>query len=65
MDRRCDAFAGAAEIILALERLASTLGPHTVCTEGQICRHPGARNVIPGGVRFSIDFRDGEGLDAK
>jgi allantoate deiminase len=65
MDRRCDALAGAAEIMLALERLAPTLGPHTVCTVGQISCSPGARNVIPGEVRFSIDFRDIEGLDAK
>ena len=65
MDRRCDALAGAAEIMLALEHLAPTLGPHTVCTVGQLACSPGARNVIPGEVRFSIDFRDIEGLDAK
>ncbi len=65
MGQRCDALAGAAEIILALERLAPTLGSHTVCTVGQIACSPGARNVIPGEVRFSIDFRDIEGLDAK
>jgi allantoate deiminase len=65
MDRRRDALAGAAEIMLALERLAPTLGPHTVCTVGQLACSPGARNVIPGEVRFSIDFRDIEGLDAK
>jgi allantoate deiminase len=65
MNRRRDALAGAAEIMLALERLAPTLGPHTVCTVGQISCSPGARNVIPGEVRFSIDFRDIEGLDAK
>lgn len=65
MDRRQDALAGAAEIMLALERLTPTLGPHTVCTVGQIVCSPGARNVIPGEVRFSIDFRDIEGLDGK
>jgi allantoate deiminase len=65
MDRRQDALTGAAEIMLALERLAPTLGPHTVCTVGQIACSPGARNVIPGEVRFSIDFRDIEGLDRK
>jgi hydantoinase/carbamoylase family amidase len=65
MDRRQDALAGAAEIVLALECLAPALGPHTVCTVGQILCSPGARNVIPGEVRFSIDFRDIEGLDAK
>jgi allantoate deiminase len=65
MDRRQDALAGAAEMMLTLEHLAPTLGPHTVCTVGQIACDPGARNVIPGEVRFSIDFRDIEGLDAK
>jgi allantoate deiminase len=65
MDRRQDALAGAAEMMLTLERLAPNLGPHTVCTVGQIVCHPGARNVIPGEVRFSIDFRDIAGLDAK
>jgi hydantoinase/carbamoylase family amidase len=65
MDRRHDALAGAAEIMLALERLTPTLGPHTVCTVGQIACSPGARNVIPGEVQFSIDFRDIDGLDAK
>jgi hydantoinase/carbamoylase family amidase len=65
MDRRQDALAGAAEIMLALERLAPTLGPHTVCTVGKIACSPGARNVIPGEVRFSIDFRDIAGLDGK
>jgi allantoate deiminase len=65
MGRRRDALAGAAEIVLALEHLAPTLGPHTVCTVGQISCSPGARNVIPGEVRFSIDFRAIEGLDGK
>jgi allantoate deiminase len=32
---------------------------------GYLSCSPGARNVIPGDVRFSIDFRDIEGLDAK
>ena len=51
--------------MLALERLAPTFGPDTVCTVGQISCSPGARNVIPGEVRFSIDFRDVAALDAK
>jgi hydantoinase/carbamoylase family amidase len=65
MNRRCDALAGAAEIVVALERLAPTLGPHTVCTVGQLSCSPGARNVIPGEVRFSIDLRDIDALDTK
>ena len=32
---------------------------------GHLFCSPWARNVIPGQVRFSIDFRDIEGLDAK
>ena len=32
---------------------------------GHLSCSPWARNVIPGQVRFSIDFRDIEGLDAK
>lgn len=65
MLRRRDALAGAAEIMAELERLAPTLGPHTVCTVGQLGVSPGARNVIPGEVRMSIDFRDIEALDPK
>jgi hydantoinase/carbamoylase family amidase len=65
MHRRSDALAGAAEIMLALEHMAPTLGPHTVCTVGQLSCSPGARNVIPGEVRFSIDFRDIDALDPK
>ncbi len=62
---RHDALAGAAEIIGQLEASAPSLGPHTVCTVGQIVCAPGARNVIPGEVSLSIDFRDIEGLDDK
>jgi hydantoinase/carbamoylase family amidase len=65
MPRRRDALAGAAELMVELERLTPTLGAHTVCTVGQIVCDPGARNVIPGEVRLSIDFRDIEGLDLK
>ncbi len=65
MRLRKDALAGAANIMLELERITPTLGSHTVCTVGQISCTPGARNVIPGEVRFSVDFRDVEDLDGK
>lgn len=65
MKYRRDALAGAAEIICRLEAIAPTLDTHTVCTVGQLSCDPGARNVIPGCVRFSVDFRDIEGLDHK
>jgi allantoate deiminase len=55
-DRR-DALAGAAEIILELERLAKSLGPHAVITVGRIENHPNAINVISDKVEFTIDLR--------
>ncbi len=57
MQDRQDALAGAAEIMVELERLARALSPQTVATVGQIEALPGALNVIPGEVRFAIDFR--------
>jgi allantoate deiminase len=65
MDRRRDALAGASEIVAELERRTPSLGRHAVCTVGQIAVSPGARNVIPGEVRLSIDFRDIADLDPK
>lgn len=55
-DRR-DALAGAAEVVLGLERLAPELSPETVATVGRLAVTPGALNVIPGEATFSIDFR--------
>ena len=58
-DRR-DALAGAAHAMAALESLGRELdgeADHTVITVGRIEVHPNALNVIPGRVRFSIDFR--------
>lgn len=54
---RSDALAGAAEIILGIERYARGIGGHTVTTVGQIHCEPNAINVIPGKVEFTIDFR--------
>ncbi|HTV49505.1 MAG TPA: 2-oxo-4-hydroxy-4-carboxy-5-ureidoimidazoline decarboxylase [Phycisphaerae bacterium] len=52
-DRR-DALAGAAEIMVALERIA--VG-ETVLTVGRLINHPNAVNVIPDSVEFTVDFR--------
>ncbi len=59
MPLRRDALAAAAEMILAIERIA-TQGkrPATVATVGRILCEPNAANVIPGRVAFSIDVRD-------
>jgi len=56
MHLRRDALAAAAECVLAVERIAAEL-PAIVGTVGRIEALPGAMNVIPGKVRFSLDVR--------
>ena len=56
MRLRRDALAAAAECVLAVERIASA-EPDLVGTVGKIEALPGAINVIPGRVRFSVDVR--------
>ncbi|HYD57143.1 MAG TPA: allantoate amidohydrolase [Burkholderiales bacterium] len=56
MRLRRDALAAAAECVLAVERVAKS-DPELVGTVGRIEAHPGAINVIPGSVVFTIDFR--------
>jgi allantoate deiminase len=53
---RRDALTGAAEMILAIERCAQAV-PDLVATVGRIEAKPGAVNVIPGSVTFSLDVR--------
>lgn len=61
MSLRYDALAAAAEIILAIEEIASEpQRPDTVATVGRIRCTPNAVNVIPGKVELSIDVRDVE-----
>ena len=56
MSARQDALTAAAECVLAVEEIASG-APDAVATVGQISAEPGATNVIPGRVEFSIDMR--------
>jgi allantoate deiminase len=56
MRLRRDALAGAAECVLAVERIAKG-HPELVGTVGRIEAKPGAINVIPGEVMFTIDVR--------
>lgn len=56
MTLRRDALAAAAEMILAVEELCSGR-ERLVGTVGRIEAFPGATNVIPGRVRFTIDLR--------
>jgi allantoate deiminase len=56
MNLRRDALAAAAECVLAIERIARA-DAELVGTVGRIEAKPGAINVIPGEVQFTIDFR--------
>lgn len=56
MHLRRDALAAAAEMVLAVEEIASGRD-RLVGTVGRIEASPGATNVIPGRVRFTIDLR--------
>lgn len=56
MTLRRDALAAAAEMVLAVEHLADGR-PGLVATVGRLEAAPGAVNVIPGEVRFTVDIR--------
>jgi ureidoglycolate amidohydrolase len=65
MAMRRDALAAAAEIVLAVERLAKeSRSGTTVGTVGILNLMPGAVNVIPGTVTMDIDVRDSD-LEAR
>jgi allantoate deiminase len=57
MNQRHDALCGAAEILLAMEKIAPKISPDTVATVGRIVNHPNAVNVIPDHVEFTVDLR--------
>jgi N-carbamoyl-L-amino-acid hydrolase len=58
MNRRQDALAAAARAVLAVrEEVRAEPGPQ-VGTVGQMKVEPGARNIIPGRVEFSVELRD-------
>lgn len=61
MHLRRDAFAGVAEVSMALEdRFRNVVTPDTVWTIGQVIVHPNASSVVPGSVRFTVQWRDGD-----
>lgn len=59
MRLRRDALAGAAAMVLAVEQIARADNSDVVATVGVLQALPGAPNVIPGEVRFTIDVRSG------
>jgi len=62
MNKRWDAMVTAAELTLAINRIATDLPGRQVATVGRIRALPGAPNVIPGEVVLSLEVRD---LDAQ
>jgi hydantoinase/carbamoylase family amidase len=61
MRLRRDALAGAADAMLALERIARASGSGTtVGTVGVLRMLPGAINVVPGEVELDVDVRDSD-----
>lgn len=57
MPRRRDALLGAAKLVQAVNEIALHHAPHAVGTVGVLKPYPGSRNVIPGSVEMTIDFR--------
>lgn len=60
MALRKDALTAAAEAVLAAERVARAGPADLVATVGRMEVLPGAPNVVPGEVRFSLDVRAGD-----
>lgn len=60
MAERSDPLQAAAGIIIEIDKIARSTGPHTVATVGRIICEPAQVNVIPGLVRFSVDIRDSD-----
>ena len=58
MNRRWDAMISAAEYILAVNQVATSMPGAQVATVGKIRAEPGAPNVIPGEVVLSLEIRD-------
>ncbi len=58
MNRRWDAMVSAAEYILAVNRVATSMPGGQVATVGRLHAKPGAPNVIPGEVVLSLEIRD-------
>ena len=59
MGTRIDALAAASEVVLAIEAIGRQGAPDLVCTVGALSVSPGAVNVIPGQVMFSVEVRSG------
>ncbi len=57
MDLRHDALVGFAEMVLGIHEAASQKGRPAVATVGRVQVAPGAPNIVPGQVEFTVDIR--------
>jgi N-carbamoyl-L-amino-acid hydrolase len=57
MPRRKDALLGAARVVAEVNRIGLKYQPFACATVGLMQIHPNSRNVIPGRVFFTVDFR--------
>lgn len=61
MNLRRDAFQGLATFSVRLnDRLRNVVTPHSVWTIGHVSVAPNASSIVPGQVRFSVQWRDAE-----
>ena len=60
MPRRRDALLGAARVIQTVNEIGLKYAPYACATVGMVQVHPNSRNVIPGRVFFTVDFRHPE-----
>jgi beta-ureidopropionase / N-carbamoyl-L-amino-acid hydrolase len=58
MDKRRNALLAASEIVLAVDRIVRAVPGRQVGTVGRLSVRPGAPNVIPGEVSFTVELRD-------
>ncbi|MFA8361869.1 Zn-dependent hydrolase [Burkholderia ubonensis] len=57
MPRRRDALLGASRVVDLVNRIGLDHAPFACATVGMMQVHPNSRNVIPGRVFFTVDFR--------
>jgi N-carbamoyl-L-amino-acid hydrolase len=57
MERRKDALVATSEMVLAVNRIGMANLPNACATVGMLQNMPNSRNVIPGKVFFTVDFR--------
>ena len=65
MPVRRDALLGAAKVIQLVNEIGLAHAPNAVSTVGMINSYPNSRNVIPGSVFLTVDFRNPVDADLK